>query len=200
MRQLRNYLFKNYLEDGEKILDTAHKHIIKFKLAAAKASTLGVVAPILVYYIFPTPQIFVVAIMWLIVGLGGLLYHFLDWYYDVWLITNLGVVAIRREGFFDVATQRIDYHFINDVSYTIKGVLATLLNYGDLNIDKMAASVPIVLHDAASPRKVERKIAKYRDIYLREKSFRDHDALKGMIGEMISYHVTQGYINPNKNN
>lgn len=196
MKRFRNYLFRNYLDkdNDEKIIEVAHKHIILLKYSAGKVILLGIVVPIILYLLFPYRQVAVISVVWGFIGLVGVLYHFVDWYFDVWLITNQGVVSVTRNGFFDVTTQRIDYHLIEDISYQIKGVLRTMLNFGDITIDRMSANTSIVLCDAANPKKLERKINAYRDKFVNERSVRDHEQLKTMLADMIAYHATSGKI------
>ena len=113
------YFFKRYLDDGERILDVVHRHILVYKIEAAKTSFFGITIPVILYLFFP--QAVIIFVIWIAIGLMGLLYHFVDWYFDVWLLTNFGVIDIERDGFFTVTSTRIDYHMMEGVSYTISG-------------------------------------------------------------------------------
>ncbi|MDA1061108.1 MAG: hypothetical protein O3B47_04940 [bacterium] len=190
MKKIRDYLYRNYLEDGEKILDTAHAHIIILKFSMAKPMFFGVIIPVLIYLIFPIPQVALVAGIWVLVGVYGLIMSFLDWYYDVWLITDQGVVSITRNGYFDMTTQRMDYHLIDDISYQVKGFLATMLNFGDITLDKLVARNAMVLKEAANPKRLERLISKYKEKYVTEKTMHDHNELKSLLAEMITSHAS----------
>ncbi|MBI2634844.1 hypothetical protein HYW82_04220 [Candidatus Peregrinibacteria bacterium] len=194
MKKLRRLVFKSYLDDGERILDVAHTHIIKFKIQASKISFFGIFVPVLLYILFPVKQVFFISLVWAVIGIGAFFYKFLDWYYDVWLLTNVGVISIHRNGLFDVTTQKVDYYMITDVTYTVKGVLQTLLNFGDITIDRMSANVVMTLKDASNPKGLEKKITEYRDRYVTDKSFHDHHTLKNMLADMIAYHANNGKI------
>ena len=179
--------YAGYVDEGERILHIGHRHILILKIEAAKTSFFGVALPVLAILLFPQ---YIVAIgIWLAVGLFGIVYHFLDWYYDAWLLTNIGVIDIKREGFFDVTTTRIDYHMIEGIAYTISGIIPTLFNYGDITIDKLGAKTSVMLRDAANPRNLERVVMKFQEQYIYERSVRDHQALKTMLSDMIAYHV-----------
>ncbi|PIR54807.1 hypothetical protein COU74_03610 [Candidatus Peregrinibacteria bacterium CG10_big_fil_rev_8_21_14_0_10_36_19] len=186
-------LFAGYLDDGEKILYVAHRHILIFKVKAAKTTFFGLTVPFIGYLLFP--QFLVGFLIWAIVGVFGYFYHFLDWYFDCWILTNAGVIDIERNGLFDVTTTRIDYHMIEGIAYTIKGVLQTLFNYGDITIDKLGAKTSVVLKDAANPRRLERIVMRYQEQFIYERSVRDHQALKTMLSDMISYHVHHQMLN-----
>lgn len=193
--RIANYFFSRFLDDSEKILQVAHRHILIFKYDAAKPFFFGMAIPLLMYYLFPN-----LAFGWLIwgfVGLSGVAYRFIDWYFDVFLLTNIGVIDIERNGFFDISSTRIEYHMIEGVSYQIKGFWRTVFNFGDLTIDKLGAQTSVSLNDAAHPKKLESAILKYQDKYVVSRSIRDHQALKGMLSEMIAYHVQNNKIDSN---
>lgn len=184
---LRRWIFSRYLDEGEKILHVAHKHIIVLKLKTAKISSFGIIAPAILYLLFPKGLI--IFVIWVSIAIIAMSYEFLGWYLDAWLLTNTGVVDVQRDALFDFTSTRIEYHMIEGVSYTIKGFLQTVFNYGTITIDKLGTSTSVVLEEAASPKKLERLIMRYQERYVHDKSIRDHQVLKGMLSDMISYHV-----------
>ncbi|MBT4917130.1 hypothetical protein HN709_02530 [Candidatus Peregrinibacteria bacterium] len=197
MKKKKQYFFyRSYLDDGERILQVAHRHILILKLASAKTVFLGILVPLLGYLLFP--QILLVFVVWWFVGAIGLLYHFIDWYFDVWLLTNYGVIDIERNGLLDVTSTRIEYHMIEGISFTIRGWLPTIFNYGDITIDKLGAKTSVVLKDSTKPKRLERQVLKYQEKFVYEKSVRDHHQLKDMLSEMIAYHVNTDKVQPSK--
>lgn len=197
--KIENLIFKNFLDQNERIVHVAHKHILVLKFSSAKTSFFGIMIPVGLYFLFP--QGLTIWLVWAFLGFCGLVYHFIDWYFDVWLLTSLGVIDIERNGLFDVTSTRIEYHMIEGIAYNIKGVLQTLFNYGDITIDKLGAKTSVVLKDAASPKKLERLVMKFQERFVYEKSIRDHQALKTMLSDMIAYHVQNNKINnPDKPN
>ena len=188
--KLSHRLFSSYLDEGERIVDIAHSHILVFKVAAGKASFFGIILPLFLWYLFPTvPPLFPIA--WICVGLVSLVYHFVDWYFDAWLLTNMGVIDVERNGFFDVSATRIEYHMMEGISYQINGILRTIFGYGDITIDKLGTKTSVILRDAANPKKLERRVLKLQDQYIRTRSVRDHGALKDMLSEMIAFHANK---------
>jgi hypothetical protein len=197
--KMKNWIFNRFLDDDERIIFIAHRHILILKINSAKPMFFGIIIPTLLYLLFP--QAVVLFFIWGLIGLFGIIYEFIDWYYDVWLLTNVGVIDVERNGFFDITSTRIDYHMIEGTSYNIKGFWATLFNYGDITIDKLGAQTSVVLKDASNPKKLERRVMNLQETFVFDKSIRDHNALKGMLSDMISYHVQNKKIdvkNPNK--
>lgn len=190
------YFFRGYLDEGEHILEVAHRHVLVLKVDSAKASFFGLLIPGFLYWLFPQAIFFWV--IWAIIGFGGLFYHFIDWYFDAWILTDMGIVDVERNGLFDFTSTRVDYHMIEGISYNINGVVRTLFNYGDIVVDKLGTRTSVMLKDAANPKKLERQVMKYQEKYVNSKSIRDHHALKDMLSEMIAYHVHNQKINKKK--
>ncbi len=186
-RKKSYFFFKGYLDDGERILSVAHKHVLVLKVSSAKTTFFGILIPAALYLLFP--GLLVVWAIWCLIGLVGLAYHVIDWYFDAWLLTNLGIVDVARDGFFNFTSTRIDYHQIEGISYTVNGFLRTLFNYGDITVDKLGTKTSVSLQDAANPKKLERQVLEYQEKYVAERSIRDHHALKDMLADMIAYHV-----------
>lgn len=185
--KFRNRIFSRFLDDGERVLYVAHRHVFVFFKAAFKNFVFGLFIPFILYLLFPA--LIVAWGTWMAVGVFGMIYKFLDWYFDVWLLTNFGAVDIERNGFFDITSTRIEYHMIEGVSYTVKGFWSTVFNYGNITIDKMGGQTSVVLNDAVRPKKLESVISKFQDKYVANRSVRDHQALKNMLSEMIAYHA-----------
>ena len=195
--KIRYYVFSGHLDEGEEIMATAHRHLFILLKDSFKTFFFLVFLPIVFYLFFP--QAILIAFVWLCVGLMGLLYHFIDWFFDAWLITNVGVIDIERNGLFDRTSTRVEYHMMEGLSYNIKGFWPTVLNFGDVTLDKLGTKTSVVLIGAASPKKIERLIMKFQEKFISERSIRDHHALKDMLSEMIAYHVQNQKIKtPNK--
>lgn len=182
-----NYFFSRFLDDGEKVLHIAHRNILIFLYNSSKALFFGLLLPSLMFVVFP--DLVLAWGIWAAVGVFGVFYNFVDWYFDVWLLTNVGVIDIDRNGFFDITSTRIEYHMMEGVSYTIRGFWRTVFNFGDVTIDKLGAQTSVVLEDSIHPKKLESKILEFQDKYVTSRSIRDHQALKTMLSEMIAYHV-----------
>lgn len=187
MKKKRYRFFEGYLDDGERILTVAHRHILILKIDSIKTVFFGIILPIFGYLLFP--DLIFVFVVWGCVGLVGYVYHLIDWYFDAWLLTNVGVIDIERNGLFDVTSTRIEYHMIEGIAYNIKGFWATFFNFGDITIDKLGAQTSVILKDASNPKKLERTVMRYQEEFVYERSIRDHQALKSMLSDMIAYHV-----------
>ncbi|PKL36881.1 hypothetical protein CVV38_03230 [Candidatus Peregrinibacteria bacterium HGW-Peregrinibacteria-1] len=195
---IKNHLFHRHLDEGEKILKIAHKSLITLKLKAVKPVFLGLIIPVILYLLIP--KLFPFLTIWVIIGFFTLIYHVIDWYFDVWILTNIGVIDIEYNGLFNMTSTRIDYHQIEGIAYSINGFFQTIFNFGDITIDKMGSQTSLILKEASRPKRLERTLMKLQEEYVFERSVQDHNALKNMLSDMIAYHIKNEKIDHPKNN
>jgi uncharacterized membrane protein YdbT with pleckstrin-like domain len=65
------------------------------------------------------------------------LYAFLIWidyFFDVWIITNERVINIEQKGLFVRAVSELKFSRIQDVTSEVSGMLPTILNFGDVKV------------------------------------------------------------------
>jgi len=188
-------LYKKHLDEGEEIVEIIHRHWLVLKKKIAKPMLFGILPPLVLFIFYP--GFWPILLLWLIAGVVFYIIKFFEWYFDCLLLTTVGVVDVERKGLFDNASKKIEYHTIDGISFEIKGVLPTLMNYGDIVIDKMGSGIHINLYDAPNPSLVNKKIMDYQAEFVKDKMYSDHEALKGMLADMIATHVKEkgGYSN-----
>ncbi len=183
-----NFLFSEYLEDGEKIYYVAHRHpFILFKEIWSPI-LFTIVLPLVFIYFLPTYILF--GAIWLFIGVCRVFYRFVNWFFDVWLLTNTSIIDLDWTGFFNRSSNRLEYHMVEGVSYQYLGIAQTIFRYGDIFVERVGSGASLSLKDGLRPRQVEGAVLKYQAKYVTDKSFRDHDALKGMLSEMINHHIS----------
>jgi len=187
MSSFRNYLFSDYLEDGEEIVYTCHRHLIILAADFVRVFALHLGLALLFLYFFP--QLLWVSIIWLGIGVVRFLFVLQDWFYDCWLVTNMGIVGVLWAGFFDRTSTRVEYASIEGVSYTIKGVFPTILNYGTVTLAKLGGPSTVTLKDAHNPKKIERNILQFQEEFLTTKNFKDQEFLKQLLSDLVLEHV-----------
>lgn len=183
---LEKVLFSGHLEKDEKMLFTVHKHWICIFGHLIKTIFFGVLIPfilwkylglnIIVFYIFG--------------GIFGLwfLYHLIDWYFDVWIITNISVIDIEWKGLLHRLSSRIPYSEIREIGWEVKGLLPIILGYGDLFIS-MATRGRISMPYCKQPKKNEKRIIEIRDHAISEKKISEADTIKDLLSDLMADHV-----------
>lgn len=113
----------------------------------------------------PSEYRLVLSMVWYLIVIAYVLENFLDWFYDVNIITDERVVDIDFHNLIykQVSDAKLDK--IQDITYNQGGVARTLFNYGDVFI-QTAAEVP-AFEFLAVPRP-DRIVAILRDLILEE--------------------------------
>jgi hypothetical protein len=62
----------------------------------------------------------------------------IDYYFDVWIVTNERIVNIEQKGLFTRVVSELELEKIQDVTTDVRGVIPTFLNYGDLLVQTAA--------------------------------------------------------------
>ena len=78
-----------------------------------------------------------------------------DYYLDVLIVTNKRLIDIEQKGFFkrDIATLRLDK--IQDIRVKISGILATFLDFGEIQIQTAGESEEFVMRYVPKPNEVK---------------------------------------------
>jgi len=184
---IRRYLFQDYLEDNEDIYFVGHRHFFIMLRDFARLITLHFGLPFILWLFFP--QMFWFYVGWAVLGVIRLLLVVQDWYYDCWLITNLGVVGVEWTGFFERTSDRVEYQAIEGVSYKIKGVIPTMFNYGNLTLAKLGMQTSVTLKSASNPKRIEKNVVKFQDKFMTKKNFTDQEVLKQLLSDLVATHV-----------
>lgn len=104
-----------------------------------------------------------------------------NYYLNIFIITNLRLVDLKKTVFFKDNRNAIDIKEIQDCTMNRSGFLQTILNYGEINILLSAVNEPITMQYMPNPDYHFRKINKTKReyIYLRQdqKMEREHSSL-----------------------
>jgi len=177
-----NILFRNHLNEGERIYFVAHTHPFLMYSTFFKLLFIGILVPLGFNLIMPPFQI--LWIVWIAIGALAFFYEIMNWYLDAWLVTNQGVLDIQWNSFFDKSSTRIEYQTIEGITYEIKGFWGTIMNFGDITIERTGSGTIIRLERVASPKKVEQEVLHYQKQFIHYKNLKDQTALRDMLVAM----------------
>jgi hypothetical protein len=185
-KKIWRLMFKNYLEDKENVLFVIHKHPILHGKLFGQAIFFGLFIPFGVWFLFPQTLLF--AIIWGAIGIVRIFSELMLWYYEAWLITNTSIVDVDQKSMFERSSTRLEYHHIETITYEIKGVAATLLNYGDVIIEKTTGN-NLKFKGAWRPKKVVKELNGFQENFSEKRTFSDHATLKNLLSDMLHTHV-----------
>jgi uncharacterized membrane protein YdbT with pleckstrin-like domain len=82
------------------------------------------------------------------------LYGFLVWidyYFDVWIVTNERIVNIEQKGLFNRRISELRFSRVQDVTAAVDGLIPTVLNFGDVYVQTAAEEERFVFRQVGDP-------------------------------------------------
>ncbi len=72
--------------------------------------------------------------LYLLVLLGFLFLSWMDYYLDMWIVTDRRLIDIEQHGLFNREIGEIPMYRIQDITIEVKGLIETLLKFGTIRI------------------------------------------------------------------
>lgn len=95
-----------------------------------------------------------------------LLFGFIDYYLDVYIVTNERIVDIEQSGFFRRKISELHLHQIQDVNAQVKGAFATMLHYGDIHIQTAGERENFIFKAVPNPYRISKIIVDLHEAVL----------------------------------
>ncbi|MBD3311709.1 MAG: PH domain-containing protein, partial [Candidatus Magasanikbacteria bacterium] len=89
---------------------------------------------------------------------------FVDYYLDLWIVTNDRIIDIEQNGLFSRTISELDLFRIQDVTTEVHGFFSTLFRYGDLHVKTASANINIVFRNIPNPNKIREALIEMADI------------------------------------
>lgn len=105
----------------------------------------------------------------------------IDYYFDVWIITNKRVVNVDQNGLFNREVSEVELEKIQDITTDVKGIIPTFLNYGDVYIQTAGKTERFDFADVPDPYGI-------KDIVMNLQKEK-HNAETSEFGEIISEEI-----------
>lgn len=77
--------------------------------------------------------------------------YFIDFYLDMMIVTNDRIIDIDQIGLFGRTIAEVDLYQIQDATSEVRGIFATMFNYGNLIIQTAGAIPKFTLHNISRP-------------------------------------------------
>ncbi|MBI2618170.1 PH domain-containing protein [Candidatus Kaiserbacteria bacterium] len=84
-------------------------------------------------------------------------------YLDIWIVTDRRIVDIDQKSLFhrEISTLRMER--VQDVTFEINGIVATVLNFGDVHVQTAGESEGFVIKGVAEPERIKNLMVKHID-------------------------------------
>lgn len=94
----------------------------------------------------------------------------IDYYFDVWIVTNERIVNIEQKGLFSREVSELELENIQDITVDVLGVIPTFLNYGELYVQTAAEKERFVFHNVPNPYVIKDRIMNLQKSYEKKES------------------------------
>ncbi|MBT5503388.1 hypothetical protein HN858_02985 [Candidatus Falkowbacteria bacterium] len=85
--------------------------------------------------------------------------NFVDYYLDVWIVTNQRIINIEQKGLFSRIVSEKDLGQMQDITSEVDGFWATLLNFGNVHIQTAGEKERFVFKQVPFASEVSRRIS-----------------------------------------
>lgn len=103
--------------------------------------------------LFPLLAVMVGSIYYLY-ALLFILYAFLDYFLDVWTITDHHIINVEQQSIFLRTTSKQELERVQDVTSEIKGIFGTFFNYGNVKVQTAGAQERIIFEKVPMPQTI----------------------------------------------
>ncbi|MEK7595246.1 MAG: PH domain-containing protein [Patescibacteria group bacterium] len=119
--------------------------------------------------VIPTHYSLILVLFWYLVTITYIFESYLSWYSNVYIVTSKRLVDVDFYGILSIRVSEAPITNIEDVTYTLKGIAATIFNYGSVIVQTAGESrelefelvpKPAVVHDRISDLATEVRNAK----------------------------------------
>jgi uncharacterized membrane protein YdbT with pleckstrin-like domain len=181
-------------KEGEKILLVTRRHW--FNILENLASVFAMILMLIVSFVilprlfpvFNTPDfqgIFLflenmfAMIIWVIFFL-----IWIDYYFDVWIITNYRIVNVEQKGLFSREVSELELEKIQDITTDVLGIIPTFMNYGDVLIQTAGEKERFTFKDVPDPYAI-------KDLIMNLQKQQEKQETES-IGDMIEKKIHEG--------
>lgn len=84
--------------------------------------------------------------------------QFIDFYLDIWIVTNDRIVNIDQQGLFARTISELDLFKVQDVTSDVKGMIPTFFNYGDVHIQTAGTEKRFIFQKVHQPHVIRKRV------------------------------------------
>ncbi|PIR98717.1 MAG: hypothetical protein COT88_00025 [Candidatus Colwellbacteria bacterium CG10_big_fil_rev_8_21_14_0_10_41_28] len=165
------------MDEGEKVLMEIRRHWYVLITESAIVGTFGIFPffALLSAVAFDLPERMVYLVLffsvgWLLVMWSIFFIIWTNYYLDVWIVTNRRVIDIEQFSLFSREVSEFRLDRVQDITIEVKGLLATLLKFGDLYLQTAGMSREFKIAKIPNPYEAKDFIMDQVDKALKEKS------------------------------
>ena len=94
---------------------------------------------------------------WMVFWIGYMVYAYINWYRDRFIITSERIIDIDQRGLFSRKVSEVELDKIQNITHVVEGVFATMFNFGTVIVQSAGAN-DLTLDQIADPAGVQEDI------------------------------------------
>lgn len=182
---LNSFFFTQHLDDEEEIQMVVHKHWLLGIKSLWLPSLVFIAVWSMLYFAHTKYMIYGIGVASLGIALWWIR-NFMDYYLDAWIITNKGVIDLAWHGWFHRSSTRVLYSDIQGLEYEVKGILGTILGYGEVSLEKISTGNTMSMEYVKRPRRVEALVLQCMETYMHKKNLKDATTVQNILAEFVA--------------
>ena len=174
MQNFNEFHFKGQ-KLGEKILLVTHRHwfdilsqffiiLVMILLLLASCILTPIFFPSLVIGVNATLLSFLQN-LFLLVAWMLFFVIWIDYYFDVWIVTDERIVNIEQKSLFSRSISELELENIQDITVEVLGVIPTFLNYGNLYVQTAAEKERFIFQHVPDPYAIKNLVMNLQKSY-----------------------------------
>jgi membrane protein YdbS with pleckstrin-like domain len=84
--------------------------------------------------------------------------QFIEFYLDIWIVTNDRIIDIEQEGLFARTISELDLYRIQDVTTEVNGVFPTFFHYGNVIIKTASSNSHVTFRHVSHPNEIRQAL------------------------------------------
>ena len=142
--------------DGEELLFIFRRHIITMR-KGLYLLFLSIVLTSFPLFIWDfNYQLFYLSLGGILLGIILFFYHFILWYFSVYIVTNQRIRQIAQKGLFGREVIDLKLSKVQNVSYSIPGINGEVLHFGTIVIQTLVGD--LIIRSVSNPDKIYNRL------------------------------------------
>jgi uncharacterized membrane protein YdbT with pleckstrin-like domain len=142
--------------DGEQLLFVFRRHMLAMRKGFYLLLVPFAISAIPVLIWQDRVELFVLPIVGFIIGLLLFLYHFVMWYFTIYIVTDQRIRQITQRGFFGKDVVELRLSKIQNISYNIPGFSGEMFGFGTIVIQTFVGD--LVINRVEHPDQIYNKL------------------------------------------
>ncbi len=160
------------IKEGENIISVYRRHVFVFLLELFPLVFFAIVTVAIAFFVvfmffsmFFEITILALFVMTLFLHLLwiAIFITLVDYYLDVWILTDERVISIEQKSLFSRVTYEFELSRIQEIEVDVKGVLPTLIDYGDVRVRTASENPDFIFKQVRNPNKIKGAIMRAKE-------------------------------------